>query len=88
MEDVVKAMHPNAEDSTFWIEEKLDGERMQMHFENGKFMFWSRRAKDYTRLYGSCWEDGSLTRHLKEAFDKGVRRFICILHLRLSSSLD
>lgn len=76
MEDVVKAMHPTPNDPVFWIEEKLDGERMQLHYENEKFMFWSRRAKEYTHLYGSCWEDGSLTRHLKGAFDKGVKRFV------------
>ncbi|KAI5840233.1 ATP dependent DNA ligase domain-containing protein [Morchella snyderi] len=76
MAEVVKAMHPTAEDPTFWIEEKLDGERMQMHYQDGKFMFWSRKGKEYTRLYGSGWDDGSLARHLRGAFDKGVKSVI------------
>ena len=63
----------------FWIEEKLDGERMQMHMRDGEFRFWSRKAKDYTYLYGSACvmdgeEGGSLTRYLGEAFHEGVRK--------------
>jgi DNA ligase-4 len=26
----------------FWIETKLDGERMQMHYKNGEYKWWSR----------------------------------------------
>ncbi|KUI65648.1 DNA ligase 4 [Cytospora mali] len=70
----------------FWMEEKLDGERMQLHMQEDdsvpggfKFGFWSRRAKDYTYLYGSSFEDdqSALTRHLKGAFHEGV--WNCIL---------
>lgn len=73
------------EDKEFWIEEKLDGERMQMHMQEDdsvpggfRFAFWSRKAKDYTYLYGSGLEDenSALTRHLKDAFDSGVRNLI------------
>ncbi|KAL2271493.1 hypothetical protein VTJ83DRAFT_864 [Remersonia thermophila] len=73
------------ENPEFWIEEKLDGERMQMHMQEDdnvpggfKFAFWSRKAKDYTYLYGSGLEDekSALTRHLKNAFDSGVRNLI------------
>ncbi|KAK4252146.1 ATP dependent DNA ligase domain-containing protein [Corynascus novoguineensis] len=73
------------EDREFWIEEKLDGERMQMHMQEDdsvpggyKFAFWSRKAKDYTYLYGSGLEDtnSALTQHLKGAFDSGVRNLI------------
>ncbi|KAI1811288.1 DNA ligase I [Poronia punctata] len=70
----------------FWIEEKLDGERMQLHvledpsLAGGKrFHFWSRRGTDYTYLYGKgvCDEENSsLTRHLKTAFAPGVRNII------------
>ena len=69
----------------FWIEEKLDGERMQMHMLEDdtvaggfRFAFWSRKAKDYTYLYGEGLEDdnSALTRHLKKAFDPGVRNLI------------
>ncbi|KAI1465093.1 ATP-dependent DNA ligase [Daldinia caldariorum] len=72
-------------DDEFWIEEKLDGERMQLHMEEGddvpggkRFKFWSRKAKDYTYLYGESFEDAnsSLTRHIKDAFAPGVRNII------------
>lgn len=73
------------DDNDFWIEEKLDGERMQMHMMQDssvrggmKFGFWSRKAHDYTYLYGHGFLDdrSSLTRHLKSAFADGVRNII------------
>ena len=84
-EAMVRKMKPTGEDGVFWIEEKLDGERMQLHMkpdeaiEGGKrFAFWSRRAKDYTYLYGDGFEDptGSLTRHLKDVFHEGVESIV------------
>ncbi|KAJ2995832.1 hypothetical protein NUW58_g1163 [Xylaria curta] len=73
-------------DNEFWIEEKLDGERMQLHMleddsiPGGKrFCFWSRKAKNYTYLYGEGLHDkqnSSLTRHLQNAFAPGVRNII------------
>lgn len=72
-----------AGDPTFWMEEKVDGERMQMHVqldEHGdyRFKFWSRKGKDYTYLYGDSINDNNsaLTRHLGNAFN-GVPN--CIL---------
>jgi DNA ligase-4 len=72
------------ENPTFWIEEKLDGERMQLHMQEDEktgepiFGFWSRKGKDYTYLYGNSFEDdnSSLTRHIKPAFTDGVRNII------------
>lgn len=85
MEQMVVKMSLTEDDDTFWIEEKLDGERMQMHVmeddekPGGKrFGFWSRKAKDYTYLYGNGFEDdkAALTRHIKDAFNEGVRNII------------
>ena len=82
---MVDKMRLNEEDDVFWIEEKLDGERMQLHMisdddvPGGKrFAFWSRKAKDYTYLYGNGFMDGgaALTRHIKDAFHEGVRNII------------
>ncbi|OAA74734.1 DNA ligase, ATP-dependent [Akanthomyces lecanii RCEF 1005] len=82
---MIDLLRPTADDPEFWIEEKLDGERMQMHMmedpstPGGKrFCFWSRKAKDYTYLYGHGFQDdnSSLTRHLKKAFASGVRNII------------
>lgn len=84
-EKMVERMRPTEDDPTFWIEEKMDGERMQLHMmsddtvEGGKrFGFWSRKAKDYTYLYGNGFYDpnGALTRHLKDAFVEGVDNII------------
>lgn len=82
---MIDLLRPTPEDPEFWIEEKLDGERMQMHMmedpshSGGKrFGFWSRKAKDYTYLYGDGFRDdnSSLTRHLRNAFASGVRNII------------
>lgn len=71
------------EKDEFWIEEKLDGERMQLHMRDDgrggrEFAFYSRKGKDYTYLYGSSLDDenSSLTRFLKDAFHEGVENII------------
>ncbi|CDK25516.1 unnamed protein product [Kuraishia capsulata CBS 1993] len=49
----------NRLNNKFWIEEKLDGERIQIHMDlrTGNFKFFSRRGKDYSSIYG---ENGSV----------------------------
>ncbi|KAL4866354.1 hypothetical protein BDV12DRAFT_173099 [Aspergillus spectabilis] len=85
LDRMIGRMKPTEDDSVFWIEEKLDGERMQLHMVSDasapggkRFRFWSRKAKDYTYLYGNGIYDeaGSLTRHLKDAFADGVDNLI------------
>ena len=82
---MVDRMRPTEDDSAFWIEEKLDGERMQLHMTTdesvpgGKtFGFWSRKAKEYTYLYGNGFMDNNsaLTRHIKDAFHEDVQSII------------
>jgi DNA ligase-4 len=82
---VVARMDLTSDDREFWIEEKLDGERMQLHAQQNpavpggmEFKFWSRKAKDYTYLYGSGFDDqeAALTKHLKGAFTPGVRSIV------------
>ncbi len=82
---MVDKMRPTEDDTAFWIEEKLDGERMQLHMLEDdtvlggkRFGFWSRKAKDYTYLYGNGFQDenGALTRHIKNAFNEGVQNLI------------
>ena len=85
MEKLIERMNLNDDDPVFWIEEKLDGERMQLHMAQDhsapggfRFNFWSRKGKDYTYLYGKSFEDvdGSLTRHIRSAFNSDVRNII------------
>ncbi|CAK7221556.1 DNA ligase (ATP) [Sporothrix curviconia] len=82
---MVEKLGTTPDDEEFWIEEKLDGERVQMHaIEDSsvaggwRFCFWSRKAKDYTELYGDSLENNksALTQHLKGAFADGVRNLI------------
>ena len=82
---MIQRMRLPPEDPEFWVEEKLDGERMQLHMvadnsvKGGKrFAFWSRKAKDYTYLYGEGFEDekSALTRHIKGAFEERVDNLI------------
>lgn len=40
----------------FFIETKLDGERVQCHLQNQKVVFYSRRANDVTNIYGQLSE--------------------------------
>lgn len=82
---MVANMRPTEDDPEYWIEDKLDGERMQLHMTRDddtpggmKFSFWSRKGKDYTYLYGGGFDDenGSITRHLRNAFDDKVDSII------------
>lgn len=64
----------------FYIEEKLDGERMQMHMDVGRdgkmtFRWWSRQGVDYTHIYGSSASTGTLARHIGGAFAAGTNDF-------------
>jgi DNA ligase 4 len=83
---MVAKLKPTPEDDSFWIEEKLDGERMQLHMMEDPdapggmlFGFWSRKAKDYAYLYGKHYdgdEAGALTRFIKNCFGPNVRNII------------
>jgi DNA ligase-4 len=85
-EKMVAKLKPTPEDDSFWIEEKLDGERMQLHMMEDPdapggmlFGFWSRKAKDYANLYGKHFdgeEAGALTRFIKKCFAPNVRNII------------
>lgn len=85
-EKMVEKLRLPDDDPLFYIEEKLDGERMQLHMEldesvpgGYRFGWWSRKGKNYTSLYGESLgdEESSLTRYLKGAFSDNVTS--CIL---------
>ncbi|KIM44920.1 hypothetical protein M413DRAFT_442894 [Hebeloma cylindrosporum] len=58
--------------SEFFIEEKLDGERMQLHKRGNEYFYCSRKGKDYTYLYGKHIGTGSLTPFIDKAFDSRI----------------
>ncbi|KAH0836355.1 DNA ligase 4 [Lanmaoa asiatica] len=72
IEESVKEMQGR----TFIIEEKLDGERMQLHKRGNEYFYCSRKGKDYTYLYGKHVGAGSLTPHIDAAFDDRVEEII------------
>lgn len=61
----------------FLIEEKMDGERIQVHYMDygAKIRFLSRRGVDYTQLYGENLQSGTVANYLN--FDSNVRD--CVL---------
>ncbi|KAF8920563.1 DNA ligase 4 [Mucidula mucida] len=72
IEETVKEMG----DKEFFIEEKLDGERMQLHKKGNEYFYCSRKGKDYTYLYGKHVGEGSLTPYIDKAFDHRVDEII------------
>ncbi|CAB4409290.1 ATP-dependent DNA ligase [Rhizophagus irregularis] len=71
VQNVIKTMGGD-----FWIEEKIDGERVQLHMKDGRFEYFSRRATQYTYLYGGSKFEGSLTPYIAELFHPRVKNII------------
>lgn len=64
-------------EDVFLIEEKVDGDRMLMHMnEEGKFLWHTRRRRDYSTVYGENFHIGSLTKHLGAAFNPAVKSIV------------
>lgn len=62
--------------SLLYIENKFDGERFQLHMQNGKFRYFSRNGFDYTSKFGATYEDGIFTPQLKNLFKESVEGVI------------
>lgn len=60
----------------FCVENKFDGERFQLHMENGVFKYFSRNGFDYTDTYGKDFTSGLYTPLLKNVFSKNVKKII------------
>ncbi|RUS12502.1 hypothetical protein BC937DRAFT_87719 [Endogone sp. FLAS-F59071] len=71
-QDIPKAMGANK----FYIQQKLDGERLQLHMREGQFRYWSRKTTDYTNLYGANMVEGALTPHIHNCFHHKARSLI------------
>ncbi|XP_019712986.1 DNA ligase 4 [Hippocampus comes] len=63
--------------SPFYIETKLDGERIQLHKDGDVYKYFSRNAFDYTQQFGGSPREGSLTPHIHKVFQSHVVN--CIL---------
>lgn len=62
----------NFKGAPFKVEEKLDGERIQLHKRGDAYFYCSRKSKDYTYLYGKSPTEGSLTPFFHTSFDPKV----------------
>ncbi|CAH2223540.1 DNA ligase 4 [Pelobates cultripes] len=62
---------------SFYIETKLDGERMQMHKDGDVYKYFSRNGFDYTPQFGATPLEGSLTPFIHNVFRLDVQN--CIL---------
>ncbi|KAF9418488.1 DNA ligase (ATP), partial [Entomortierella beljakovae] len=70
--DVVESMG----NMPFWIETKLDGERVQIHKDGNNYRYWSRNSTEYTHLYGATPDEGSLTPFLHALINPKVEKLI------------
>ncbi|XP_050681911.1 DNA ligase 4-like isoform X1 [Leptidea sinapis] len=69
----IAQLSPN---NTYHIEDKFDGERFQMHMENGIFEYYSRKGFRYSDSYGKTYESGLLTPNLQSSFSSNATSFI------------
>ncbi|KAJ8959846.1 hypothetical protein NQ318_011579 [Aromia moschata] len=64
------------ENNLFYVENKFDGERFQLHFDNNRFRYFSRNGFDYTSNLGECYNTGIFTPKLKGLFEDNVSKII------------
>ncbi|KZS11985.1 DNA ligase 4 [Daphnia magna] len=56
----------------FYVETKIDGERMQIHKSGKRYGYYSRRGFDYTSNFGTNSSSGNLSPRLEECFRETV----------------
>ncbi|XP_065834565.1 DNA ligase 4-like [Oscarella lobularis] len=61
----------------FFMETKYDGDRMQLHKDGEKYLYYSRSSKDYTSSFGACPTEGTFTPVIHSTFSSKVTS--CIL---------
>ncbi|XP_044287857.1 DNA ligase 4 [Varanus komodoensis] len=61
---------------SFYIETKLDGERMQLHKDGDVYKYFSRNGYDYTPQFGASPLEGSLTPFAHKAFKNNIQNCI------------
>lgn len=62
--------------SVLYIENKFDGERFQLHMQDGNFRYFSRNGYDYTSKFGATYGEGIFTPQLKNVFKTTVKSII------------
>lgn len=64
-----------AED-VLYLETKMDGERFQVHYANGRFKYISRNGIDYTASFGGDFQSGKLTPLLQRLLPTNLQSII------------
>ncbi|XP_055965459.1 DNA ligase 4 [Sorex fumeus] len=73
----IERIEKDMKHQSFYIETKLDGERMQLHKNGDVYEYFSRNGYNYTSQFGASPEEGSLTPFIHGAFHTDIR--VCIL---------
>ncbi|ELW47449.1 DNA ligase 4 [Tupaia chinensis] len=73
----IERIEKDMKHQSFYIETKLDGERMQMHKDGDVYQYFSRNGYDYTDQFGASPREGSLTPFIHNAFKTDIQN--CIL---------
>lgn len=73
----IERIEKDMKHQSFYIETKLDGERMQMHRHGDEYQYFSRNGFNYTDQFGDSPKKGSLTPFIHSAFKTDIQ--ICIL---------
>ncbi|XP_008114590.1 DNA ligase 4 isoform X2 [Anolis carolinensis] len=73
----IQQIEKQMNNQSFYIETKLDGERMQMHKDGDVYKYFSRNGFDYTQQFGASPLEGSLTPFIHNVFENNVQN--CIL---------
>lgn len=60
----------------YYVETKMDGERFQVHIQNEKYKYFSRRCYDYSNIFGPDASQGTLTPFIIHLFKIPVKDII------------
>ncbi|XP_049919490.1 DNA ligase 4 isoform X2 [Epinephelus moara] len=73
----IRTVEKQMGNSPFYIQTKLDGERIQLHKDGDVYKYFSRNAFEYTQQFGGSPLEGSLTPYIHNVFKNHVVN--CIL---------
>ncbi|CAH1392247.1 unnamed protein product [Nezara viridula] len=70
-------IHKLSLNSMFYVENKFDGERFQLHYKDRKFKYFSRNGYEYSENYGEDPESGYFTSLIMKQLDSNL--ISCVL---------
>ncbi|TSK17853.1 DNA ligase 4 [Bagarius yarrelli] len=73
----IQQVEKQMRNQAFYIETKLDGERIQLHKDGDVYKYYSRNSFEYTQQFGASPLEGSLTPYIHNVFKSHVVN--CIL---------